>query len=299
MPLNAETAVVFGGSGFIGTELVKQLVEDGTREIVSVDLLPPRTRFDKVRYVMADVREPIDLQCKPEIVFNLAAVHRTPGHPDAAYYDTNVTGALRVGDFCESSKVPTVVFTSSISVYGPTDQLVTESSPLHPNSAYGKSKAMAEAIHELWQIRGGSRKLIIVRPAVVFGSGEGGNFERLHRALKGRYFVYPGRRDTIKSCGYVSELIGTIDWALRQPDDKLLFNFAYPERYTIENIASTIADLGGLSQPRFTVPLDSNSTSPEAARRQFPRNTCTDSKTDGVYKCLSGSTHRSAVPLLN
>jgi GlcNAc-P-P-Und epimerase len=252
MSIQADSAVVFGGSGFIGTELVQRLVEDGVRQVVSVDLLPPRRRFAGVEYVVADVREAINLKCEPQIVFNLAAVHRTPGHSDAEYYDTNVAGALRVIEFCESVDVQTLVFTSSISVYGSSDTLTTEASPLRPNSAYGKSKAMAESIHEHW--RRDDQRLVIVRPAVTFGHGEGGNFERLHRAIKSHYFLYPGRRDTIKACGYVMELVRCIDWALNQEDEALLFNFSYPKRYTIEDIVRSVARHDNLKEPTVTVP---------------------------------------------
>jgi len=89
---------------------------------------------------------------------------------------------------------------------------------------------------------------------VVFGAGEGGNFERLRRAIAARRFVYPGRRDTIKSCGYVGELISCLDWALQQPEPDLLFNFAYPERSTIEDIANLISVYAGLPEPKLMLP---------------------------------------------
>jgi len=250
----AKSVLVVGGSGFIGTELLRTLTNDGVQEITSADLLPPRERLSKVKYVIADVREEIALRCEPEIVFNLAAVHRTPGHPDAEYYDTNVTGALRVTEFCEKVGSHTIVFTSSISVYGPSESPITEASSISPNSAYGKSKAMAESIHRDWKHHDKSRKLVIVRPAVVFGFGEGGNFERLYRGIRSRYFVFPGRQDTVKACGYVSELVRSLDWALHEPDDELLFNFAYPDRYTIKEIVRAIAQHGGLKEPRISVP---------------------------------------------
>jgi hypothetical protein len=46
-----------------------------------------------------------------------------------------------------------------------------------------------------------------VRPGVVHGLAERGNFTR---ALKGRRFVYPGRTDTVKACGYVDDLISSM-----------------------------------------------------------------------------------------
>jgi len=64
------------------------------------------------------------------------------------------------------------------------------------------TKILAERIHRLWQTEGAaSRRLTIVRPGVIYGLAEGGNFTRLARALKHRRFVFPGRTDTIKAHG--------------------------------------------------------------------------------------------------
>ncbi len=73
-------------------------------------------------------------------------------------------------------------FTSSISVYGPTEEPRTESSPLAPVSAYGESKLEAEGIHRRWVEAAAGRRLVVVRPAAVFGPGENGNFTRLAAA---------------------------------------------------------------------------------------------------------------------
>jgi hypothetical protein len=42
-----------------------------------------------------------------------------------------------------------------------------------------------------------------LQAAVIFGAGEGGNFTRLAKLLQKVFFVYPGRKDTIKACFYV------------------------------------------------------------------------------------------------
>jgi GlcNAc-P-P-Und epimerase len=255
MTFKSECVVVFGGSGFIGSHLLSRLVSDGAKRVVSVDIAAPSAVIPGVEYLELDVRRPLEIaSCEPDIVFNLAAIHRTPGHSDSEYYDTNVAGALNVLEFCETHGARTLVFLSSISVYGPSENTLTESSPLSPNSAYGKSKGMAERIQQSWTRRGKGRRLIIVRPAVVFGPGEGGNFDRLLRAIEKRRFVYPGTKTTIKACGYVGELIRCLDWALQQPEQDLLANFAYPERCTIQDIASAISLHAGLLTPNRMAP---------------------------------------------
>ncbi len=54
-----------------------------------------------------------------------------------------------------------------------------ESSELTPATAYGRSKRLAEIIHQRWRGANGARRLATVRPAVVFGPGERGNFSYL------------------------------------------------------------------------------------------------------------------------
>lgn len=256
--MTERTAVVFGGAGFIGTHLLRDLVASGRYSaVVSCDIRDPRRPVEGVDYRYCDVREPIDpaaLGAADEI-YNLAAVHTTPGHEDWEYYWTNVLGATHVCAYADAVGTPVMVFTSSISVYGPCEQPKDEASVLEPNSAYGRSKFQAEEIHRAWAQAGASRKLRIVRPAVVFGPGEGGNFTRLAGLLKKRRFLYPGRKDTIKSCGYVGELVRMIDFSLARDEKELTFNFAYPERYSTEDICAAFDRVAATGMPLGVMPL--------------------------------------------
>lgn len=249
-------ALVLGGAGFIGTHLLADLATRGISPLISLDLKDPERPVAGVDYRRGDVRAPFDTSVPetPARLYNLAAVHRTPGHPDHAYYDTNVAGAVNACAFARRRGVPQIVFTSSIAVYGPREETCDEDTHLAPVSAYGRSKMLAETIHREWVDAGTDRRLAIARPAVVFGAGENGNFERLLRQLRRGAFLYPGRRDTIKGCGWVGELVRALDFAAARNDREFLFNFAYPQPYTIERIAGTLAEVAGLARPRFAVP---------------------------------------------
>lgn len=232
-----EVIVVFGGSGFVGTHLIRKLVAAGER-VVSLDLKPPRETLPGVDYRMGDVRDLSSFHVEEPVgrIYNFAAVHTTPGHPFWEYYDTNINGALEVTRWAGANNVTQLVFTSSISIYGPSEETKTEKSRPAPESAYGYSKLMAERIHRLWLDAGPGRKLVVARPAVVFGHGERGNFTRLAKLLQKGFFIYPGRKDTIKACIYVEDLLDSMDFALAQPDTSITYNAAYPERYTLEQI---------------------------------------------------------------
>jgi len=125
-----------------------------------------------------------------------------------------------------------------------------------PTSAYGSSKLVAEEIHKRWQAeKPTERKLIIVRPGVVFGQNEGGNFSRLHRAMKTGRFFYPGRKDTKKAAIYVKDLVRLMaEMAENEKPGIHLYNTVYTPIHSIEEICKTMAKVTNLKEPQFTVP---------------------------------------------
>lgn len=251
-------AVVFGGAGFIGRHVAAALVARGHRPVVLCDLAAPAWPLaDAMVFRRCDVRAPVTLEPDGPValVVNLAAVHRTPGHADREYHETNERGAREVTAFCARHGVRDLWFTSSIAVYGPSEEPVTEASPLRPETAYGRSKATAEAIHAAWARGAPGRRLVVVRPGTVFGPGEGGNFTRLAQALARRRFVYPGRRDTVKACGYVGELVETLFFMREHADPAVTYNFSYAPPPTIEEVCAAFAAVGGLPRPLGTMPL--------------------------------------------
>lgn len=243
-------AVIFGGSGFIGAHLADSLLRDDI-EVTLADVDRSEQSPEDAKYEYCDVREPIELahETPYDLVFNLAAVHRTPGHEPHEYYDTNVRGALNVTDWCAAGGEQYLCLTSSIAVYGPAESPKTEDSDVQPESDYGRSKLIAEEIHRQWQRKVGGRRLRIVRPAAIFGPGERGNFTRLADALARHRFVYAGRRDVIKACGYVGDLVAALRYVEQLPHPELTFNFCYPRAYTIEEICETFHQVAGFALP--------------------------------------------------
>lgn len=261
------TAIIFGGSGFIGRHLACHLLSRGISEsVVLGDIVPPGPHDlpARVEFREIDVRRPIEASFAPlraDLVVNLAAVHREPGHRPDEYFETNLRGAENVCAWAESAGCRTVVFTSSISPYGPTESEKSERSLPAPATPYGESKLGAERIHRAWQERGAaSRNLVIVRPGVVFGPGENGNVTRMIRAVLGGYFVYMGNRGTRKAGGYVKELCETVVWALERQQSRLepliLYNFTMAPPPTIEEFVQSICKVAGVRRrvPRLPYP---------------------------------------------
>lgn len=226
--------------------------------LIGADLRDPHRPVPGVRYERVDIRCEIPREFCPDVteIYNLAAVHVTPGHEDWEYYWTNVMGATNVCEYATRNDVRFIAFTSSISVYGPCEDAKDEVSVLEPDSAYGRSKLAAERIHSLWQSEHSEdRKLVIVRPAVIYGLGERGNFTRLSRLLRRGLFFYPGRKDTIKACGYVEDLVASLLWARERPEQVLLYNFCHPERYTAEQICASFAKVANYRSVSPVIPF--------------------------------------------
>ena len=249
--------IIFGGSGFIGTHLIKLLKSECIKEndkIYNIDIVMPGEegvvpgvveKIEGVEYIRADVRKPFDLDIETtdrDIIFNLAAVHRTPGHADNEYFETNIKGAENVTAYADKQGINKILFTSSIAPYGAAEELKTEDTLPTPNTPYGISKLVAEKIHTAWQKENSKRELTIVRPGVVFGKGEHGNFTRLYKGQKKHYFFYPGRKDTIKACIYVKDLVRFMKYRLIDNSfpGTHVFNCTYEPAYNIEQICNTM-----------------------------------------------------------
>jgi GlcNAc-P-P-Und epimerase len=261
--------IITGGTGFIGTHLTKLLLaEDANAKVWNLDIVKPGLPLPLVpgkyhsplcdeeslgsAFVECDVRSPIkNLPFTPgpdDIIFNFAAVHRTPGSLDYDYFETNILGAENVTAFAEKYGIKRIVFTSSIAPYGAAEELKKETTLPTPNAPYGISKLTAEKIHQIWQARdAANRQLTIVRPGVVFGKGENGNFTRLYWGIRKHKFAYPGRKDTIKACIYVKELVNFMLYRVRNhPHGVELYNCCYEPAYTIEHICNAMKNVTGL-----------------------------------------------------
>lgn len=270
--VHERVAVLFGGTGFIGSFFARHLLDKRAftkiylADIRSLDESDNKFRRDflqdegRITFVRLDVRQ--DINWRPEethidLVANFAAIHREPGHANAEYFDCNVSGARNVCNFAAEVECKTIVFTSSISPYGVSEKTKDESTLPVPVTAYGASKLVAEEIHREWVTRRKDNRLITVRPGVVFGPGEGGNVSRLIKAIKGRYFFYMSNKTTRKAGIYVKEVCEAICWLLDSTDGSdrhVLANLTMHPAPSIEQYVGAIQKQLGESRRIISIP---------------------------------------------
>ena len=260
-PTSTPSFLIIGGSGFIGRNLAVRLRRlHPQARIVVADLQEPlpAPHSSTADFVQCDVRKNIAAQIGQtsyDCIYNLAAIHREPGHAEQEYYDTNIQGANNVCAYAEVVGCNRIVFSSSIAVYGVAPSGTDESAHKHPATAYGITKLMAEGIHEKWQRNSPGRILRIIRPGVVYGPGDTGNVLRLIRAVKKGYFFLPGDPGTRKSFAYIDGLLDSIEFAEGLPDPVFVYNYVEKETLPIKQLVSASAHMLGCRTPVIRVPL--------------------------------------------
>ena len=157
-----QLVTVFGGSGFVGTQLVQALARAGHRVRVAVrrpDLaghLRPLGAVGQIQLVQANVRDTASVAAAVRgagVVVNLAATGHE--HGKQRFRAINVAGARRVAEAARAAGAGRLVH---MSVLG-----ADAASP----SAFARSRALGEA--EVQQAFPGA---VICRPAVIFGAGD-------------------------------------------------------------------------------------------------------------------------------
>ncbi len=150
----SDAVLVTGGAGFIGSNTAKALAAAGWRPVV-FDSLAGGSR-DVVRwgeFVQGDIRDEEALRAamtahKVTSVIHLAAlteVGLSMQRPDL-FWDHNVAGTASLLRAMVACGVPRLVFSSSAAVYGRGRDLLDESLPTAPVSAYGDTKLAGERL---------------------------------------------------------------------------------------------------------------------------------------------------------
>ncbi len=251
--------VIFGGAGYIGTHLATHLLSTGQFSRIHIaDLNRPARVMENMTASITDVREPITptlIEEQPTWVFNLAAIHREPGHEAYEYFDTNLAGARNVCAYADAVGCKNIYFTSSISVYGPTKGPTSETARICPTSPYGGSKYPAELIHEMWLAGGPSRRLVVCRPGVVYGPGDPGNMLRMIKAIRRGYFAYPGSPHVCKSYAYIYGLLESIDFVMTREERLIVYNYVESPTEPLGELVRQTKTLLGSHAPVLRVPL--------------------------------------------
>ena len=171
-------AVVTGGAGFIGSNLVDALLARGDEVTVIDDLSTGKREHvaDAATFVEADIRE-LDA-VDADVVFHLAAQADVGTSVQRPVYDAevNVLGTVRVLEAARAAGAHVVFSSTGGAIYGDVERPAPETDPRLPVSPYGIAKLAAEEYLAGWNRIFGSHHAVL-RFANVYGPRQDSSLE--------------------------------------------------------------------------------------------------------------------------
>lgn len=163
-----------GASGFIGTHLLKQLLQDGY-DVICVSNQQIREGFVNCDLQDADQTSALFRDTNPDIIIHAAALSSVTKGSTIDYYNLNVVASENVFNSIEKLKLrKRIILLSTAGVYGNQDTAcLTEDLQPKPVSHYGLSKFVCERL--LFNIAH-SHDVTILRPFNIIGTGQADSF---------------------------------------------------------------------------------------------------------------------------
>jgi UDP-glucose 4-epimerase len=172
--------LVTGADGFIGRHLVPYLAAGGFKVIAACRRTFAFDSPNVVTVPLPDLSVPIDwrpLLGKCDAVVHLAGIAHKFADDDL-YNRVNHLATAALARAASDCGTDHLIFVSSIAAQSgsSSDRPLTEDAAPQPNNAYGRSKLAAEAA-----VRAAGVSFTILRPVVIYGDGEKGNFATVHK----------------------------------------------------------------------------------------------------------------------
>lgn len=249
--------LVTGGFGFIGTNLVVELLNQGHHVVVIDDCSSENVSSpqwsDKCDFVQCDIAKP-NFYHKfldgVDTCFHLAAKARVqPSIQDPAYFDfTNVHGTVQLFKACVDAGIKKIVFSSSSSVYGDAEMPTAETHPFSPKSPYGLQRKIGEdylkLFTEIYDIKG-----VALRYFNVYGEGMplGGAYATaigifLNQVRNGEKITIFGDGEQTRDFTYVKDVVNAniLSATTEGLGDYEVFNVGNGDNASVNHVADLI-----------------------------------------------------------
>ncbi|MEM0348609.1 MAG: SDR family NAD(P)-dependent oxidoreductase [Candidatus Caldarchaeum sp.] len=246
--------MVTGGAGFIGSVLVKHLLENGVRVTVVDDFSTGRwenlpTSPDlkvfvhdvAVRHGLAEFFDKVDA------VIHLAAIPSVPACEKNVQraFEVNVMGLENVLETCVKRGVGKLVFTSSAAVYGDAEGVLREDAETRPFSVYGWTKLIGEEMLRSFSEKHGV-EAVALRVFNVYGRNSASGFlgvvdQFIADAASGKPLHIHGDGGQVRDFIHVNDVAKAILLALEKTLKKFeTINIGTGQPTSIKNLAEKV-----------------------------------------------------------
>ncbi|HEU4684011.1 MAG TPA: NAD-dependent epimerase/dehydratase family protein [Nitrospira sp.] len=253
--------LVTGAGGFLGGELVKELLGVGL-QVRALVRSRSQALSGPAEIAVGDIR---DAGCMRTATSGCSAVVHLAGKAHAMedddtaveeYRSVNVEGTKRLLECCVNSGVRTFIFISSVKVFGETTAgCIDEQAPPAPQSPYAQSKWAAEQLVASYA-KVGSLATVSLRLPLVYGATHKGNLYRMIEAIDhGRFPPLPRLR-TVRSMLHVRNFVSAVRTALTRSSFRLPAYIVADNRpYSTTHLYDQLRKELGLPPPSCRVPL--------------------------------------------
>ena len=251
-------AVVTGGAGFIGSNLVDALVARGD-EVVVVDDLSTGKRENvnpAARLVELDIRSPelaaLFAEAAPNVCFHLAAQADVPTSVRRPDFDAevNVVGTVRVLQ-AAGRGTPVVFSSTGGAIYGECERPARETDPRRPLSPYGVAKLAGEEYVAAWNRLEGTRHTAL-RFGNVYGPRQKSTLEGgvvaifLEAMAEGRETIIFGDGSQTRDFVHVDDIVSAV---LATPGTGGVFNVGSGVETSVAELHARCRAVTGSEQP--------------------------------------------------
>jgi threonine 3-dehydrogenase len=170
--------LITGGTGFIGAEIVRQLLAEGETELHilhhSGNFQRVQDFFDQINLIQADLGDheritAIVADTRPRVIYHLGAMLTVPSEANPqASIQANAFGTYALMEAARQNGVSQLLFASSIASYGPgVAAPLTDFSPQRPVTIYGTAKVFCELLGAYYKNKFGLDFRGLRYPAVI------------------------------------------------------------------------------------------------------------------------------------
>jgi len=273
MRVNDNNGIIFitGGTGFIGSHIVEELImkgyrlrclvrkkESAAKILCLLRNIPYSEKY--IEFVYGDITQKLTKHYFRDvtIVLHLAAAIETGYYQNYdVLYKTNVLGTRNVVEaiLAGGETIENFIHFSSMAAIGirDLDTLVTEDIECKPDTPYGKTKYESELLlRRYWEEN--KLPVTILRLPTVYGPREQYNFRKLVKAIKNKRFAFIGDGENLTSVLYVKNLSHEIDKFFVKGRGEI-YHLADPEPISWKKLVEYISEVLGIQPPSLHIPV--------------------------------------------
>ena len=257
--------LVTGGSGFIGSAIVKYLVQKGHKVIVfdnnsrgKIERLIKVKK--KIKFIKGDIRNKkklLSISDTVDTVIHLAYVNGTEYFYKKPFeiLDIAVNGLINILEFCKKKKVKKFYLASSSEVYQNPSKIPTDEKEMlkipnihNPRYSYGGGKIISE-LYGLYFAKKYLKKFIIFRPHNVYGKDMGNEhvipqfINRFRKLSNNKIFKIHGTGNEVRSFIHIDDFIFGFDKIFKKGKNQEIYNIGTNEKIKISSLAKLISKI--------------------------------------------------------